>query len=151
MVEESKARKIDKGCSVLNAADEVANPYGLVLSERERDVIYRGLTRLDNRTDAILNGREGWRPQAKAMLSTAMDIGFVSLLAIGLHYLFDASYEGVLIAGLVFLVIQKLNLLLTRETIDDTHARQVRAQQKEAKERAQYFKDMGIKDLRLEE
>jgi hypothetical protein len=31
---------IDKGCSILNAADETANPYGLILSEVERNHIY---------------------------------------------------------------------------------------------------------------
>lgn len=29
------SKTIDKGCSILNAADETANPYGLVLSEKE--------------------------------------------------------------------------------------------------------------------
>lgn len=46
--------KIDKGRSILNAADETANPYGLILSEKEREFIYTGLTRLDNMTNALL-------------------------------------------------------------------------------------------------
>ena len=35
--------KIDKGRSILNAADETANPYGLILSEKEREFIYGGV------------------------------------------------------------------------------------------------------------
>ncbi len=53
--------KIDKGRSFLNATDETANPYGLILSEKERDFIYGGLTRLDNMTNALLYPRRGPR------------------------------------------------------------------------------------------
>src|SRR5258708_4688793 len=42
-----------------NAADETANPYGLILSEKEREIIYGELTRLDNVTNALLCGRTG--------------------------------------------------------------------------------------------
>jgi hypothetical protein len=52
--------KIDRGRSVLNAADEIANPYGLILSEKEREYIYGSLNRIDNRVNAILNGKKGW-------------------------------------------------------------------------------------------
>ena len=48
---------------------------------------------------------------------------------------------------LAFIVLQKLNLLLTSEKINDTFTRQEREDKKEAKERAKYFKDMGSKDL----
>ena len=37
---------IDRGRSILNAADEMANPYGLILSEEEQRYIYGKLKRL---------------------------------------------------------------------------------------------------------
>ena len=55
------------------------------------------------------------------------------------------------IIGISLLVVQKLNLLLTPEKIDEMHARRIREDQKEAKERAEYFKGMGVKDMSLEE
>jgi hypothetical protein len=57
----------------------------------------------------------------------------------------------VLIVGLACIVLQKLNLLLTHEKIHDTHKRREREDKKEAKERAQYFKDMGCRDMSLDE
>jgi hypothetical protein len=67
-----------------------------------------------------------------------------------LHNFFDISTTTLIVAGVFFLTIQKLNLLLTHERIDDTFARRDREYKKEAKERAQYFKDLGCKDLSLE-
>lgn len=59
--------------------------------------------------------------------------------------------DSVLFFGLGLIGLQKLNLLLTHEKINDTHARRQREDEKEAKQRAQYFKDMGCKDTSLEE
>lgn len=55
------------------------------------------------------------------------------------------------IVGIALVILQKLNLLLTHERIDDTHTRRNREDEKEAKERAQYFKIMGCKDMSVEE
>jgi len=143
--------KIDKGCSFLNAADETANPYGLILSEMERNAVYGGLTRLDNMANALLYGKTGWKQQAQATLSTAGEFAGIVIAAAVLHRFSDISARSVLIIGVALLILQKLNLLLTHEKIDDTHSRRQRENEKEAKARAQYFKDMGCKDMSLEE
>lgn len=143
--------KIDKGCSVLNAADETANPYGLILSEKEREIIYNGLNRLDNMTNALLYGKTGWKQQVRATFFTSAEFIGVGVAAIVLHFFSNISTMSTFIIGIAFVVLQKLNLLLTHERIDDTHARRNRKDEKEAKERAQYFKDMGCKDMSLEE
>jgi hypothetical protein len=145
------AGKIDKGMSILNATDEVANPYGLVLSEKERHTIYGDLTRLDNMTNALLYGRTGWKQQAQATFSTAAEFIGLGIAVIVFRYFANTPAAPVFIIGVSLLIIQKLNLLLTHEKIGDTHARRQREDEKEAKERAQYFKDMGVKDLSLEE
>jgi hypothetical protein len=144
-------KTIDRGRSFLNATDETANPYGLILSEKERETIYGDLTRLDNMTNALLYGRTGWKQQAQAAFHTAAEFVGVMFAAFVLHHFTDASTESVLIFGFALLALQKLNLLLTPEKIDDTHARRLREDEKEAKKRAQYSKDMGCKDLSLEE
>lgn len=126
---------IDRGRSILNATDEKANPYGLILSVKEREFIYGALNRIDHRADAILNGKKGWKQQAEAAFYAGMEVGLVSLLALGLRYFFGISYGPALVVGLVFLVLQKVNLLLTHEKTDDTLARQEQEARKEAKER----------------
>jgi hypothetical protein len=145
------AGKIDKGMSMLNATDEAANPYGLILSKVERDEIYGGLTRLDNMTNALLYGRTGWKQQAQAAFSAAWEFVGLGLATIVLHYLFNSPTMPTFMVGFALIVLQKLNLLLTHEKIQDTDARRQRENEKEAKERAQYFKNMGVKDLSLEE
>lgn len=145
------AGKIDKGMSILNATDEVANPYGLILSEKERDAIYRGLTRLDNMRNAVLYGRTGWKQQTQAVFSTLVECAGAIIVADAFHLFLNTPTVTTIMFGLAFLVLQKLNLLLTHEKIQDTHERQHREDEKERKERAQYFKDMGVKDLSLEE
>ncbi len=62
------AGKIDKGRSILNATDETANPYGLILSEKEREVIYGDLTRLDNMTNVFLTGEQDGSSKLKQRL-----------------------------------------------------------------------------------
>ena len=143
--------KIDKGRSMLNAADETANPYGLILSEKEREIIFGQLNRLDNTTDALLHGKTGWKQQVKATSFTIAEFVGLGLAAIGLHNLLNISTSSVLAGGIAFLVFQKFNLLLTDEGIEDTHSRRNREADNEAKERAQYFKDMGCEDRSLEE
>jgi hypothetical protein len=131
--------KIDKGCSILNATDETANPYGLILSEKEREIINSGLNRLDNMVNALLYGKTGWKQQLQATFSTVAEFVGVVLAAIVLHNLSNVSTMTTFIVGVAFIVLQKLNLLLTHERIDDTHARRSREDEKEAKRRAQYF------------
>jgi hypothetical protein len=143
--------KIDKGCSILNATDETANPYGLILSEREREIINNGLNRLDNMTNALLYGKTGRKQQVQATFSTIAEFVGVVLAAIVLRNFSNVSTTSTFIVGVAFIILQKLNLLLTHERIDDTHARRNREDEKEAKKRAQYFKDMGCKDMSLEE
>ena len=143
--------KIDKGRSILNATDETANPYGLILSEKEREIINNGLNRLDNMTDALLYGKRGWKQQVQATFSTVAEFGGVVLAAIVLHNFLNVSTMSTFLVGVVFIILHKLNLLLTHERIDDTHARRNREDEKEVKRRAQYLKDMGCKDMRLEE
>jgi hypothetical protein len=143
--------KIDKGRSILNATDETANPYGLILSEKEREIIYGGLNRLDNMTNALLYGKTGWKQQAQAAFSAVAEFVGVGLAAIALHYLLNIPMMSAFTIGIALIILQKLNLLLTHERIDDTHARRNREDDKEAKERAQYFKVMGSKDMSLEE
>jgi len=143
-------KAIDKGMSMLNATDEAANPYGLILSKQERETIYSDLTRLDNMTNALLYGRTGWKQQAQAAFSAVWELGVLGFATIGLHYFFGGPPLSIFILVFAFIVLQKLNLLLAHEKIDDTHARRLRENEKEAKERAQYFKDMGAKDLSLE-
>jgi len=144
-------KTINKGRSFLNATDETANPYGLILSEKEREAIYSGLTRLDNMTNALLYGRTGWKQQAQAAFSTAGEFVGLALAVVALHRFLDFPAVSTFMFGFSLIVLQKLNLLLTHEKISDTHARRTRQDEKEAKERAQYFKDMGCKDMSLEE
>jgi hypothetical protein len=143
--------KIDKGRSFLNATDETANPYGLILSEQERKFIYSGLNRLDYITDALLYGRTGWKQEAQATLTTAGEFVGIVIAAAVLHRFSVISMKSALVIGVIFLILQRLNLLLTHEKIADTFARRQRGEEKEAKERARYFKDMGTKDMSLEE
>jgi hypothetical protein len=139
--------KIDKGMSMLNATDETANPYGLILSKQERETIYSDLTRLDNMTNALLYGRTGWKQQAQATFSAVWEFVGVVILADILHLFLNIPTNTIIMFGFAFVILQKLNVLLTHENINDTHARRQREDEKEAKERAQYFKDMGVKDL----
>ena len=146
--------KIDKGRSVLNAADETANPYGLILSEKERNFIYGMLNTLDNRTSSLLGGRTGWRPQLKAALLAAVELTVIGLVVgFPVASLVRSGNARMLLFFLLtaFLVLHKLNLLLTHETVEGTLARRDREDDKEAKERARYFKDMGCKDMSVEE
>jgi hypothetical protein len=140
-------KKINKGCSMLNATDETVNPYGLILSEVERGQ----LTALDNMTNALLYGRTGWKQQVRATLSTVGDVFGVGIATVAVSYLSNIPKMPLFIIGISLLVLQRLNLLLTPEKIDEMHARRMGEDQKEAKERAQYFKDMGAKDMSLEE
>jgi hypothetical protein len=151
ITEDGMSRTIDKGRSMLNAADEVANPYGLILSEKEREIIYSDLTRLDNMTNALLYGRTGWKQQAQATFSAMWELSGLALATMGLHFFLDTPTMPTFMVGFALIIVQKLNLLLTHEKIDDTHSRRQREDEKEAKKRAQYFKDMGVKDLSLEE
>ena len=140
-------KKIDKGCSMLNAADDTVNPYGLILSEVERGQ----LTALDNMTNALLYGRTGRKQRVRATLSTASEAIGIGIGTFVTSYLLNIPKTPVFIIGVSLLVLQKLNLLLTPENIDETHSRRIRENQKEAKERAQYFKDMGTEDMSLGE
>lgn len=152
ITEDVMGKTIDRGMSMLNATDETANPYGLILSKVERETIYGDLTRLDNMTNALLYGRTGLKQQARAAFTALWELGAVSFATIGLHNFFGGP--PVLSAFMIvfaFIVLQKLNLLLTHEKLEDTDARREREAKKEAKRRAQYFKDMGAKDLSLEE
>lgn len=144
-------KTIDKGRSILNATDEKANPYGLILSEEERRFIYGELTCLDNVTNALLHGKRGRKQQAWATFSTASEFVGVGIAAVALRHFSDISIMSTFIIGFGLLILEKLNLLLTHERIEDTHARRNRENEKAAKERAQYFKDMGCKDMSLEE
>jgi hypothetical protein len=143
--------KIDKGCSILNAADETANPYGLILSEKERETIYGRLNFLENTTNALLNGKTGRKQQVQAIFSAGGEFVGVGVAAIVLHYFLSIPTMSTFSVGIALIILQKLNLLLTHERIEDTHARRKREDEKEAKERAQYFKDMRCKDMSLEE
>ncbi|HLK03612.1 MAG TPA: hypothetical protein VKT53_04160 [Candidatus Acidoferrum sp.] len=145
------ASKIDKGRSILNATDETANPYGLILSEKEREVIYGDLTRLENMTSALLNGRTGWKQQVQAAFTTGAECAGAIVVADAVHLFLGTPIVPTIMCGFALLILHKLNLLLTHEESEDTHARRQREDEKEAKERAQYFKDMGAKDLSLEE
>jgi hypothetical protein len=145
------SKSIDKGMSMLNATDETANPYGLILSKVERETIYGDLTRLDNMTNALLYGKTGWKQQAEAAFLTACEFLGLGIAVIAFRYFSNTPAMPVFAIGVSLLILQKLNLLLTHEKIDDTHTRRQREDEKEAKKRAQYFKDMGIKDLSLEE
>jgi hypothetical protein len=144
------SKAIDKGRSFLNAADETANPYGLILSEKEREFIYGELTCLNNITNALLYGKTGWKQQASATFSTTAEFVGVGIAAVVLHHFSNISMMSTLVIGVALLILQKLNLLLTHEKIDDTHARRQREDEQEAKERAKYFQDMGCKDMSLE-
>jgi hypothetical protein len=145
------AGKIDKGMSILNATDEVVNPYGLILSKIEREEIYSGLTRLDNMTNALLYGKTGWKQQAQAAFSAVWEFVGVIIVADILRLFLNIPTVTIIMFGFAFVILQKLNLLLTHEKIDDMHERRQREDEKEAKRRAQYFKDMGVKDLSLED
>jgi len=149
--EDAMSKAIDKGMSMLNATDETANPYGLILSKIERETIYGDLTRIDYRTNVLLYGKTGWKQQAQAVFYALLELGVVSFITISLHDFFGGPILSTFIIVLAFIVLQKLNLLLTHEKPEDTHARRTREEEKEAKKRAQYFKDMGCKDMSLEE
>src|SRR5881394_3908944 len=86
--EDAMSKTIDKGMSMLNATDETANPYGLILSKKEREEIYGGLTRLDNMTNALLYGRTAWKQQAQAAFYALLELGVVSFITISLHDFF---------------------------------------------------------------
>jgi len=126
-------------------------PDGLILSEREREIINSGLNRLDNMMNALLYGKTGWKQQVQATFFTTAEFVGVVLAAIVLRNFSKVSTMSTFIVGVTFIILQKLNLLLTHERIDDTHARRNREDEKEAKRRAQYFKEMGCKDMSLEE
>ena len=103
-------------------------------------------------TNALLYGKTGWKQQAQATFSTVAEFVGVVLAAIALHISpLDISLRSTFTVGIALIILQKLNLLLTHERIDDTHERQNLEDEKEAKKRAQYFKDMGSKDMSLEE
>ena len=123
----------------------------MILSKVERETIYGDLTRLDNMTNALLYGKTGRKQQAWAAFSTAAEFIGVGSAIIVLHHFSNLPAMPVFFIGISLLIVQKLNLLLTVERIEDTHARRQREDEKEAKKRAQYFKDMGAKDLSLEE
>jgi hypothetical protein len=137
------AGKVDLGRSMLNAADEVANPYGLVLSEKERQSIYGDLNRVNFRVDAILNGKTGWKQQAEATVQAVLQVGLVCGVAYVLKNQFGVPYDFALAVGLMLIMLQRLNLALTSEKAFDTTARQEREAKKEAQERAQYLKRHG--------
>ena len=139
--------KIDKGRSVLNAADEIENPYGLVLSEAERNFIYGALNTLDHRTSSLLDARTGWRPQLRAAAQSFFELIVIGGVASIWHH--DARM--IFIGGILFVVLEKLNLLLTHETINEGDARRNREHEKERKQRRRYFEDMGTKDMSSEE
>ena len=146
------SKTIDKGMSMLNATDETVNPYGLILSKIERETIYGYLTRINNWTNALLYGKTGRKQQAQAAFSAVWELGAVSFVTISLHNFFGSPpVLSTFMIVFAFIVLQKLNLLLTHEKLEDTNARREREAKKEAKRRAQYFKDMGVKDLSLEE
>jgi hypothetical protein len=145
------AKTIDKGMSMLNATDETVNPYGLILSKIEREAIYGDLTRIDNRTNALLYGKTGWKQQARASFSALLELGVVSVVTIGVHNFFGGPVLSTFVFVFAFVVLQKLNLLLTHEKLEETDARREREDKKEAKRRAEYFQYMGVKDLSLEE
>jgi hypothetical protein len=83
------SKAINRGCSFLNAADETANPYGLILSEKEREIIYGELTRLDNITNALLYGKTGRKQRASATLSTLAEFAGLGVAAFALHRFLD--------------------------------------------------------------
>jgi hypothetical protein len=143
-------KPIDKGRSVLNATDEAANPYGLILSEAERNFIYGQLNYLETMTNALLYGKTGWKQQAQATLSAVTELSGVVLAVAALHYLLEVPTVPMFVIGFALVVLQKLNLLLTHENMEDTDSRRNRERDKDAKERAKYFKDMGCKDMSLE-
>jgi hypothetical protein len=145
--------KIDKGRSILNAADEIANPYGLVLSEAERNFIYGALNTIDNRINSLVEGKMGWRPQMWAYFHTVLEIAVAGGVMLALRRFFDVRISATSTFFLIVcvLLLGKLNLLLAHEHIDDMFSRRDREGKKEAKERARYFKDMGTTDMGLDE
>jgi hypothetical protein len=144
-------KTIDKGMSMLNATDVTVNPYGLILSKIERETIYGDLTRINNWTNALLYGKTARKQKLEATFITAMEFVGLGGALIVLHQFSNFPAMPVFLIGVSLLIVQKLNLLLTVERIEDTHTRRQREDEKEAKERARYFKDMGVKDLSLEE
>jgi len=98
--------KIERGRSVLNATDTTANPYGLILSEKEREVIYAGLNRLDNITNALLYGRTGWKQQLQATWSTVVELAGIVITAFILYRLLDIPTTPVLIIGVTCTIVQ---------------------------------------------
>jgi hypothetical protein len=139
---------IDKGRSILNATDETANPYGLILSEAERNYIYGALNRLDNITNSLHNARTGWRPQLKATIISAVEFAIIAIVvyfpASHAHTPSDLQFTAFVLA---FLILQKLNLLPTHETIDQVFARRDREDKREAAERARHFKETRTRDI----
>lgn len=139
-----------------NPTGEAANPYCLILSKEERDVIFGILHALDNKTNSLLEARVGWRPQLKSAITAAAEIAFVGLVlglpaSILMRSPIDFRAASVFFTVLAFLILWKLNLLLAHETIDQMFARRDREDKREAKERSQYFRDMGSKDMSLDE
>src|SRR6202521_953382 len=113
MGQEPNTPKIDRGRSILNATDENANPYGLVLSENERGFIYAGLNRLDNRTNAILNGKNGWKQQAQATVSAIVECSVGLFIASVLSHFLNISVLSATVVVPALIVLQKLYMLLT--------------------------------------
>jgi hypothetical protein len=147
-------KKVDKGRSILNATDEAANPYGLILSEEEWNFIYGKLNTLDKVTNSLRGARRGWRPQLKATFITAVEFAVIAAVIIfptSLLHTPSSPWTSSFFFLVAFLILQKLNLLLTHETIDEGFARRDREDTSEAKYRAQRFKDMGCKDMSLED
>jgi hypothetical protein len=151
-MEDMMTGKMDKGRSVLNATDETANPYGLILSEEERNYIYGKLSTIEHKTNSLHDARTGWRPHLKSALLSALELAIIALvvglpasLVHGPSILKFTAFN----AAVAFLILQKLNLLLTHETIDQIFARQDREDKKEAAERARHFKDMRCRDMSL--
>jgi len=142
------AELIDRGRSILNATDEVANPYGLILSEEERDYIYARLNTIEHYTNSLRDERSGWRPQLKSALISAYELAIVVLVVwiLGSHasIIFKLT---VFVVTFSFLILQKVNLLLTHETIEQADVRRDREDKKEAADRERYFKDMRCKDI----
>jgi hypothetical protein len=142
--------KIDKGRSVLNATDETANPYGLILSEEERTYIYGMLNSLENKTNSLYAARIGWRPQVKATLISAVEFAMLALvinLPAFLAHVPSGLRSTAFPLVVAFLILQKLNLLLTHETIEQIFTRRDREDKRDATEHARYCKDMRCRDM----
>ena len=86
---------------------------------------------------------------ATVELATAVIVAF--LPGAPLHPHIGGGPSFVFFCIVEFVILQKLNLLLTHESIDDIHARRAREDEKEARERARYFRETGTKDLSRED